>query len=213
MSDEFRFGLGDPVLEFVATLAGRRREPKERLQVPEDLSRWLEAAGLATNVRCNRALLSQARELREAIYRTIDAGRAQRPPSRRDIEIINRHARRATPIPQLTPQLGLTWTRQDSAGAALARLAADAIELLSGSDLTRVRNCASPTCSLLFIDRSRPGRRRWCSMERCGNRDKTARYREHRRATDDRGRSIARFDGTRSEAAGYGVPREPSPSD
>jgi predicted RNA-binding Zn ribbon-like protein len=35
----------------------------------------------------------------------------------------------------------------------------------------------------MFIDRSRPGRRRWCSMERCGNRDKTARYRQRRLST------------------------------
>jgi predicted RNA-binding Zn ribbon-like protein len=33
----------------------------------------------------------------------------------------------------------------------------------------------------MFIDHSRPGRRRWCSMERCGNRAKTARYRQRRR--------------------------------
>ena len=41
--------------------------------------------------------------------------------------------------------------------------------------------CAAEDCGLLFVDASRPGQRRWCSMERCGN---LAKVRGHRaRAT------------------------------
>lgn len=68
--------------------------------------------------------------------------------------------------------------------SALAQIACDAIDLLSGSDLARVRRCAG--CSLLFLDRSPPGRRRWCSMDSCGNREKTARYRRTRAAGSGR---------------------------
>jgi predicted RNA-binding Zn ribbon-like protein len=50
----------------------------------------------------------------------------------------------------------------------------------SQEELARVRSCAR--CTLLFVDRSPPGTRRWCSMERCGNRSKTAHYRQTRRA-------------------------------
>jgi predicted RNA-binding Zn ribbon-like protein len=32
----------------------------------------------------------------------------------------------------------------------------------------------------MFVDTSRPGKRRWCSMELCGNRKKTATYRRRR---------------------------------
>ncbi|MFE7743242.1 CGNR zinc finger domain-containing protein [Nocardia sp. NPDC057455] len=39
----------------------------------------------------------------------------------------------------------------------------------------RVR--AAGDCGLLFVDASRPGRRRWCSMDRCGNLSKVRRYR------------------------------------
>ena len=64
-----------------------------------------------------------------------------------------------------------------SAVLASRRLAAHAAcSTVPAPASARVRTCAG--CSLLFIDRSRPGRRRWCSMDRCGNRDKTARYRE-----------------------------------
>lgn len=51
----------------------------------------------------------------------------------------------------------------------------------------RVRECAAPECGALYVDTSRNGSRRWCSMERCGARAKaSAYYRRHRRASPGR---------------------------
>jgi predicted RNA-binding Zn ribbon-like protein len=45
---------------------------------------------------------------------------------------------------------------------------------------TRVRNCANPDCPFWFLDTTRSGTRRWCSMTVCGNRLKARRhYRRH----------------------------------
>jgi predicted RNA-binding Zn ribbon-like protein len=46
---------------------------------------------------------------------------------------------------------------------------------------TRVRNCANPDCPFWFLDTTRSGTRRWCSMAVCGNRLKARRHyrREH----------------------------------
>ena len=178
---EFRFGLGHPVLEFVATRAARRREPLERLATSDDLTRWLELSQLAQKGRCDEELLDRARELREAIYRTLTHARDGQPPARNDLRLLNEWARQPAPTPRLTPTLQLAMTSPDPCRAALATLARAAIELIAGPTLSRIRNCANPTCSLMFIDHSRPGRRRWCSMEGCGNRAKTARYRQRRR--------------------------------
>lgn len=176
-TSEFRFGLGHPVLEFVATLARRRDEPRERLETAGDLSRWLELSRFATRARCNQRLLEEARQLREAVYEMLDAARHNRRPPRSALVLINRWAKQPGRAPQLDTSLQISWIGPDPARAALARLAAAAVELVAGPELARVRNCADPTCSLMFIDRSRPGRRRWCSMDRCGNRAKTAHYR------------------------------------
>ncbi|WP_344746998.1 CGNR zinc finger domain-containing protein [Streptosporangium vulgare] len=35
---------------------------------------------------------------------------------------------------------------------------------------------ACPSCYWLFLDTSKNGRRRWCSMTTCGSRDKARRY-------------------------------------
>lgn len=47
----------------------------------------------------------------------------------------------------------------------------------------RFRDCASDTCSGVFIDTSRPGRRRYCMPELCGNRANVAAYRARQKAS------------------------------
>jgi predicted RNA-binding Zn ribbon-like protein len=59
----------------------------------------------------------------------------------------------------------------------LSTLARDAIYLFTGPLAERIRVCAADDCGLLFVDQSRPGGRRWCSMQRCGN---LAKVRKHR---------------------------------
>ena len=44
----------------------------------------------------------------------------------------------------------------------------------------RVRECAADDCAIVFYDESRSNNRRWCSMQRCGNR---AKVRAHRART------------------------------
>jgi predicted RNA-binding Zn ribbon-like protein len=56
---------------------------------------------------------------------------------------------------------------------ALAQLAHDAIDMLTGPSATKLRACPAPGCLLYFV-RSHP-RREWCS-ETCGNRARAARH-------------------------------------
>jgi len=62
-----------------------------------------------------------------------------------------------------------------------ATIACDALDLLCGPLAGRIRECSAPACALLFVDASRPGRRRWCSTEACGNRVRTKAYRRRRK--------------------------------
>jgi predicted RNA-binding Zn ribbon-like protein len=47
-------------------------------------------------------------------------------------------------------------------------------QLLTGDSKRLLRRCAGAEqgCAWLFVDHSRGARRRWCSMEVCGNRAK-----------------------------------------
>lgn len=67
--------------------------------------------------------------------------------------------------------------------AALTPIALSAVEVAANADPDRLRACDAPGCGRWFVDTSRGGQRRWCSMKRCGNRMKAARYRA--RQADD----------------------------
>lgn len=182
----FHFKAGRMCLDFAATVGERWRRSFERLRTPDDLARWLvQATLLETAPQVSELELDQARALREAIHRTAKlAGSVV--PAIDDVELINR----AAAAPPLQPRLShdarqVTWASERPAVAALSTVARDAIDLLSGPLAVRVRECAAPDCALLFLDASRPGRRRWCAMAACGNRAKTQSYRNRRRASTE----------------------------
>jgi len=49
--------------------------------------------------------------------------------------------------------------------------------LVCTADFTHIKNCEGPTCSLWFLDMSKNHKRRWCTMDVCGNRAKAAAHR------------------------------------
>ncbi|MFY2556425.1 CGNR zinc finger domain-containing protein [Corallococcus terminator] len=181
----FKFRSGRLSLDLSATVAGRLKDaPQDLLQSPADLGRWLMAAGLSTQTQeSTPEELTQAREVREAIYRLAMARTRSESFSARDRAILNRWAAEPPPAPQLGPR-GLLWTGAGVRGQ-LAAVARDAAELLGGPFAERIRTCSQEGCALLFVDTSRSGQRRWCSMAGCGNKAKVAEFRRRQR-TDAR---------------------------
>jgi predicted RNA-binding Zn ribbon-like protein len=49
-------------------------------------------------------------------------------------------------------------------------------DLLASDKLASVKRCANEECRYLFLDDSKSGSRRWCSMASCGNRAKARRH-------------------------------------
>ena len=176
-----------PALDLVNTRRERWRRQVETLVTPGDLSRWLVEAGLtAEPMRVPRAVLGEARELREAIDACVRAVVAQEPLPADAVTLVDDWLVHAGDRPQLrledgAPVLGAR-TAADSPRRALGMLALDAARMLgTPAERDRVRICASDTCSARFYDRSPAGRRRWCDMRTCGNAAKARRHRERRR--------------------------------
>jgi predicted RNA-binding Zn ribbon-like protein len=67
----------------------------------------------------------------------------------------------------------LEWP-EDELLAPIWPVADAAVTLLRSGDGRRVKQCAG--CPWLFLDSSRSGTRRWCSMEDCGTHEKVKRY-------------------------------------
>jgi predicted RNA-binding Zn ribbon-like protein len=160
-----------------------KRAHWERFHQPSDLADWLSESPLqAHEIQVSLEEFRIALSLREAIWRVAEAIRQQETPLAEDVDTINQVA--ATP--DLSPQLVLdglqqVWHSPATARAALSFIARDAIDLFSGDLRSRIRACENPNCGLMFVDTSRPGKRRWCLMKRCGNMAKTSRYRKSKK--------------------------------
>lgn len=179
----FRFDSGRLCLNAVASVGGWQQDDIERWRTPEDLGRWCVEAGLlSTAPEVSGAELAEARALREVTYRLVQAARSQQGFARQDVEVLNSWAARPALIPELAANgQDLTWRAEAPLEAVLASIARDAVELLAGDLVGRIRECAAPECTVLFIDGSRPGKRRWCSMNRCGNRVKKQAFRQRQK--------------------------------
>ncbi|GAA4079440.1 CGNR zinc finger domain-containing protein [Actinomadura miaoliensis] len=181
----FRFDAGAVCLDFAHTGGEGRYAVFETLHQPADLARWLAEPPLSAvmTVPVTAGELTAAKVLRQAVWDAAHARAARRPIPARAVATINRAAAEAPLAPELAAD-GTTagWAAPVRATQALSTLAREMIELLSGPLAERIRECAGDNCPLLFVDTSRPGARRWCSMERCGNRHKLRALRARRAA-------------------------------
>jgi predicted RNA-binding Zn ribbon-like protein len=175
---------GRPCLDLVNTLQDRLTGGREELREPSDLADWLVEAGLlATPVPVGAGRLREARRLREAVVRVGDAVLAGVGAAAEDVRLINRTAARQGPDrPELRQLAGGGWdvrraAARDPVVAALATIAADAVQLFGTEERAQLRVCASDRCGLRFVDRSANGTRLWCAMSRCGNRAKARAHR------------------------------------
>lgn len=69
---------------------------------------------------------------------------------------------------------GWDWATCDDLRAPLWPVVQAAADLLLSGHVTSVKRCGA--CRFLFLDTSKNGSRRWCSMEDCGKRAKMRRY-------------------------------------
>jgi len=170
-------------LDFVATVAKRDMADRELLVTDDDLQTWFYAAGLPPALTpLAEDTLERARELREAINHLTRCRVDGHRPDPALIEVINRAARFGPPHPTLSTD-GTTAIPSPAVPAEniLAIIARDTIDLFSGEYRDRVRRCLGHDCSLYFVDRSRRGIRRWCSMAACGEKASSAAYRRRHR--------------------------------
>ncbi|MHC1563644.1 CGNR zinc finger domain-containing protein [Actinomycetospora sp. C-140] len=188
--EEFPRHGGRWCLDFIATFGRRHRaEPVERMVDGAALRRWLDGAGLPSPGTVSGGELDDARELREALHRLVRSHMSGGRPDDADLRLVNGAAAR----PDLAPRLHDDGRRSHEPGtdvstaAVMSTLARDGIDLIASAPAERVKECEHPDCSLLFLDHTQGNRRRWCSMQRCGNQTKVADYRGRRRARPESG--------------------------
>ena len=165
----FPFRSGRLCLDFVATVAKRGMGDREMLGRPADLATWLRCAELPPADRITAANLAETIALREAIHALTRAHVDHQTPPRAAVRAVNAAAQAGPPTVTLATD-GHTAIPAPRApfAAILSLLARDTIDLFTGPYAHRIRACLGEDCSLFFVDRSRPGSRRWCAMAACG---------------------------------------------
>lgn len=190
-----RLVAGHPALDFVNTISGRlTAEPVDFLLDFDALMSWSRYAGVVDESERDACMVAAAREgsavaafrralvLREALYDILTARAEDELLATVSLEVLNREIDRGARAWRLTSverRARWQWPPDDPA-LALARVSAAAAVLLTDELAPRLGRCAGIDhgCAWLFLDTSRGGTRRWCSMEACGNRAKArARYR------------------------------------
>ena len=182
-----------PALDFCNTYAGWNEAGSyDYLATYAHLAVWAREAGLLDARSTIGALeradvdprgaarqLQRARSLRRALY-----GACTDPAGDAAWDAVAGEARAAASQAVLSRDgaPGRRWSISPDVGLErpVLELAREAADLLASTDLRHVRACPGTHCGWLFVDSS--GRRRWCTMEVCGNRAKARRHADRQRA-------------------------------
>ncbi|MDT0614164.1 CGNR zinc finger domain-containing protein [Streptomyces sp. DSM 40712] len=178
----YRFDPGALCLELLTTGGPGAYARWEVLYEPADLAAWADRSRLpdGLDLAVDRADVERARGLRDALF-LLTADRAHGRPLRpAHLDVVNAAAAEPPLVTRIEPDGTRGWAPGATGTRLLSTVAHDAIELFTGPYAERIRECGAPDCRLLFVDTSRPGRRRWCSMEHCGNREKVRAHRARR---------------------------------
>ncbi len=175
---------GHPALDLTNTVFNRAHPvpDNELLKTPTDVITWCESVGLFEDARApsgiaTHGLVVQVRSVREHAWAAFDAvSRGEVIPGAALGVLLARSGAglRAGRLRGTDVRLGhvdAEWGAPSAIPDALSLLSVHALFTLPAE---RVRACGR--CGWLFVDSSRGGRRRWCSMSTCGNREKASRH-------------------------------------
>ncbi len=189
-------GSGTLCLDFANTVDWHASDkPQETLNGYGDLVEWSrrqrlltshEAVSLIARARgqtdTGDTVMANATALREAIYRLFSSKAHERPPDKKDLEVLNSNLARGMSRTRITMEgndFRWGWAYDDKPlDMMLWPIARATAELLASEKIRKVKECHNEEegCGWLFLDTSRSQNRAWCNMSSCGNRVKFRRY-------------------------------------
>ena len=172
-----------PVRDYLNTLDVE--DGTDALPHPQALHDWLaERDLLGRDSRVTSGQFEQALALRAALRDLVSGHHDQRPRAVAEAATLATLATQAYPLrvafdEEGTPRLA---SNSDSVAGALAQLLAGLPLAVARGTWQRLKLCAAESCEWAYYDTSKNRSRRWCSMDICGNREKTRTFRERQAA-------------------------------
>lgn len=188
-STTFLFVGNNLAVDFVNTKFMGPHGVQDFLAAPKDLSDWLDQAGVRYSEPVTIQKLEQFRAFRDGLKQMMDALIDEGSmPCEDEVALINSHLAHYKPSAHLALSSdGLSLeplATSQTLDCVLGDIAHEAAHLFIDPKQSCLKKCASDQCVLLFSDTSKAKRRKWCSMEICGNRAKAANYyQEHKKVS------------------------------
>ncbi|MEP5758078.1 MAG: ABATE domain-containing protein [Litoreibacter sp.] len=178
----FQFIGNDLALDFVNTRINVETKTHDLIDAPDQLDSWLNEVGIRTKIKdWSDTDFELLHDLRDAVQDMLQAVIESRAPAPDALKKINLHLKHHVSQTHLTYDGTAFCIQEDQTDLAprdaMSFLASRTASLLTSTDPNRIKACAAEKCVLVFKDTSKSGRRKWCSMETCGNRTKAAKFR------------------------------------
>lgn len=165
------------VVALVNTVPSASASGDDELATAEQLDWLLDEHSYSGRRDGDDAELAEVRRMRTALRRFWEHGRDE------SVEAVNRILADAKALPRLVRHDHLDWhvhATPDDAPLA-ERMGVEAalaiVEVIRENAIDQLRTCAADDCEGVFVDLSRNGSKRFCSL-RCGNRMNVTAYRE-----------------------------------
>lgn len=173
-----------PALDLLNTKMMVKGQICDLLTGNEDAARWLGTIQFDSSGELpaggHGRLLGELRALRDCVELLVAARSENRVADPSTLNAFLRHVAPQLVWEQPGQPLLERFREPDAAKKKLGQIAFAAAQLLAEGDFNLVRKCENPECSLMFYDRTKSHKRRWCSMALCGNRHKVAEFRKRR---------------------------------
>lgn len=184
---EFIFDGNDSCLDFLNTEMFEGDQRIELLEDFTDIVDWLVLSGLIDSLAAKK-ILADGQLNREKVVRDMREFRSDlkmmvkdltmgKLPGEPVLDAINQQLKKNKVYSELHVNKAGIEHRSISINPKndlIAPIAKAVLELLTQKEITLIKKCSDPDCTIFFYDESKNHSRRWCSMSRCGNRAKAS---------------------------------------
>ncbi|MCB1877062.1 MAG: CGNR zinc finger domain-containing protein [Chromatiales bacterium] len=183
---EFIFLGNNTAVDFVNTEIILKGELIDLLPTPDELVRWTQRAGLQLDVSTTTMDHSDILDFRKSLRTLFSARIDNIMVPDHALTAVNHHLIRFAKREVLAVKEDEYFLKPAATtlnpSMLLEYLAYAGATLLASSQANRLKRCNNPDCVLMFVDTSRSQKRRWCSMETCGNRAKVSTHYKKQRS-------------------------------
>jgi predicted RNA-binding Zn ribbon-like protein len=167
-------------VDFINTQFECHDELVDLLSCFDDLSRWAAEMDVTLDPDDTSMNIDAIRQLRRALKTLLMTHIDKSPLPNETLALVNQYLINA-PTQQKLIQVDQTIELQPlykklSVDQLLGKIVYEAAGLLNSPYHQQIKHCSNEKCVLIFVDTSRSKKRRWCSMERCGNRAKASNF-------------------------------------